>query len=130
MTSPPDRQGRADTGEPYDLPDDEEPFNLPEEVEPYELPPEPVRYDLIIINDDTHTHEYVAGLLEEVFGYTWAEGYALAWEIHNHGRVVVFTGSRQRVDRKRARVLAYGPDPWLPWSTGPLTVEVRPARST
>lgn len=119
MTAPP----HSET--PYDLPDEDEPYDLPEEVEPFELPEDTAEYDLLVVNDDTHTAEYVAGLLEKLFGFTWAEGYALAWEIHNRGRAVVFTGSREQVERKRARVVAYGPDPWWPWSTGPLAVEIR-----
>ena len=101
---------------PFELPG-EEPLDLPE-------PDESVRYDLVILNDDTHTFEYVIGLLHDVFGVSRDFGYGMAETIDYRGERVVFTGAWREVAQKRDAILAYGPDPWLPFSTGPLRVEI------
>jgi ATP-dependent Clp protease adaptor protein ClpS len=113
-----------EANEPDDLPD--ELYELPDEEEPYELPDDSTEYELLLLNDDTHTFEYVVALLWKVFGLPWNEGFVLTLNIHNHGRCVVFKGTWDQVQRKRARVIAYGRDPIWPWSTGPLTVEIQP----
>jgi ATP-dependent Clp protease adaptor protein ClpS len=83
------------------------------------------RYDLIIHNDDTHTYEYVIALLHDVFGIPPDAAYRMAKTIDRRGARVVFKGTREEVKRKRDEVTAYGPDPRVPTSTGPLLVEIR-----
>lgn len=82
------------------------------------------RYDLVVLNDDTHTYDYVVGLLREVFGVSETKALALALAIDRTGRVVVFTGSLDDVNAKREQILARGRDPSLPRSDGPLRVEI------
>jgi ATP-dependent Clp protease adaptor protein ClpS len=122
MAIPTQPGGRGDAEKPFELPD--EPYELPEEEEPYELPLEPAKYDLVVLNDDTHTIEYVAWLLSDVLGIEWLEGYWLARKIHTMGQAVVFTGSRKQAERKRTQIVTYGPDPWLE-GKDQLTVEMR-----
>jgi len=87
------------------------------------------QYHLVLLNDDTHTYQYVIELLRNVFGLPVARGFALASEIDKHGRAVVFTGSLEAVNNKRAQVLARGPDPWArSKSEGPLGVVIEKAR--
>ena len=114
--------GNADR--PYDLP--EEPSELPVAEELYDLPEpeESVDYELVLLNDDMHTFEYVMALLRDVFGVPWDNGFWVAKTIDHKGRKVVFTGTWQEVARKHDEVLAYGPDPRLPFSIGPLKVEI------
>jgi ATP-dependent Clp protease adaptor protein ClpS len=123
MDSLPRSGGSGDPEEPFDLP--EEPYELPAEGKPLDLPDESAEYDLVILNDDTHTFEYVIGLLHDLFGVPWDDGFGMTETIDYRGERVVFTGTWQGVMQKRAEVIAYGPDPWLPNSTGPLKVEVR-----
>jgi ATP-dependent Clp protease adaptor protein ClpS len=82
------------------------------------------RYNLIVLNDDTHTYGYVERLLQEVLGVSAERATAFALAIDRTGRAVVFIGSLDEVTRKRDRILAYGPDASEPESTGPLGVEV------
>src|SRR5262245_59077544 len=88
--------------------DAEDPFELPDE--PDELPIEGEPYDLVLLNDDTHTFEYVTALLGDLFGLPWNEGLELTLRIHERGWAVVFTGTQQEVELKRLQVLARGPD--------------------
>ena len=85
------------------------------------------RFHLILLSDDTHSYEYVIGLLQEEFGLPVEKAFALTRAIDENGRAVVFTGSRDEVDLMQYRVLIAGSDPALPTSTGPLRVLVEEA---
>lgn len=102
------------------------PYELPAEDESQDQP-EPELFGLVLLNDDTHTFDYVITVLHNVFGISAEAGYAMAETIHLHGWRVIFTGSWQEVVQKRAEVLACGPDPRMPNSTGPLNVEIHEA---
>lgn len=82
------------------------------------------KYNLVVLNDDMHTYNYVVGLLGEVFGVSGERAFAFARAIGRLGRVVVFSGSRDEVNSKRDQILAWGPDSHLPHSSGPLSVEI------
>jgi ATP-dependent Clp protease adapter protein ClpS len=85
-------------------------------------------YHLALLNDDTHSFAYVIKMLRDVFGIPANQGYALAREIHEQGRGVVFTGSLDEVNNKRTQVIEYGPDPWAPSKTvEPLGVVIEKA---
>ena len=68
--------GRGTSDEPYELPDEEEPLDLTDE---------PGQFDLVILNDDTHTYEYVIALFHDLFGISWDFGYGID-RIHDSGR--------------------------------------------
>ena len=102
------------------------PYELPAEDAPLDQSELPI-YGLVVLNDDTHTFDYVISLFHDVFGISPDTGYGMAETIHLQGWRVVFTGTWQEVVQKRAEVLAYGPDPRMPNSTGPLKVEIHEA---
>jgi ATP-dependent Clp protease adapter protein ClpS len=98
--------------------------------EPDDPTDESAEYGLVIFNDDDHTIEYVVRLLRTVFGIPDHLGLRLALKIQKRGEAVVFTGSLEEVERKRARVTSYSPALWS-WCFGgewPLTVESRRLR--
>ncbi len=55
---------------------------------------EPAR--VILFNDDVHTFEEVIGQLIKATGCTADTAEAYAWEVHNTGKAVVFTGDLTR----------------------------------
>jgi ATP-dependent Clp protease adaptor protein ClpS len=86
------------------------------------------QYHLVLLNDDTHTYQYVIEMLRDVFGIPATRGFVLASEIDKQGRAVVFTGSLEAVNTKRTQVLARGPDKWArSKSVGPLGVVIEKA---
>jgi ATP-dependent Clp protease adaptor protein ClpS len=88
------------------------------------------RFHLILMNDNMHSYEYVIDLLRQEFGLPFGKALALTRAIDANGRGVVFTGTRAEVDLKLERVLAAGPAPALPTSTGPLRVLVEDAEGS
>ncbi|HEX8200642.1 MAG TPA: ATP-dependent Clp protease adaptor ClpS [Isosphaeraceae bacterium] len=88
------------------------------------LPP----YNVIILNDEVHTFEYVIELLTKLFAHPLTTAQELTLRIHNEGRAVVYTTHKEKAELKRDQVLAYGPDPWSRHPTmGPLGCYIEPA---
>jgi ATP-dependent Clp protease adaptor protein ClpS len=86
-------------------------------------------YNVVILNDEEHTFDYVIELLTKLFSHSLATAEELTWRIHTTGRAVVYTTHREKAELKREQVLAYGPDPRMSISRGPLGCYIEPAPS-
>lgn len=84
-------------------------------------------YNVILLNDEEHTFDYVIELLVKLFGHPLATAKELTWRIHTTGRAVVYTTHKEKAELKREQVLAYGPDPRMSISKGPLGCYIEPA---
>lgn len=87
------------------------------------LPP----YNVIVLNDEEHTFDYVIELLTKLFGHPVKTAVDLTWRIHLAGRAVVYTTHKEKAELKREQVLSYGPDPRMSVSKGPLGCYIEPA---
>ncbi len=86
-------------------------------------------YNVVILNDEDHTFEYVIEMLIKLFAHAIPKAKALTWEIHSRGRAIVYTTHKEKAELKRDQVLAYGADPRLSRSKGPLRCYIEPAVS-
>jgi ATP-dependent Clp protease adaptor protein ClpS len=86
-------------------------------------------YNVIILNDEEHTFDYVIELLCKIFNHALTTSEALTWAIHLTGRAVVYTTHRELAELKCDQVRAYGPDPRLNGSSCSLQCYVEPAPS-
>ncbi len=84
-------------------------------------------YNVIVLNDEEHTFEYVIEMLTKLFGHSLTIAETLTWRIHNTGRAIVLTTHKELAELKREQVLAYGPDPRMSISKGPLGCYIEPA---
>ncbi|GAC1465201.1 MAG: ATP-dependent Clp protease adaptor ClpS [Isosphaeraceae bacterium] len=87
------------------------------------LPP----YNVVILNDEEHSFGYVIDLLSRLFRHTLQTAEELTLRIHLSGRAVVYTTHKEKAELKRDQVLAYGPDPSMKISKGPLGCYIEPA---
>jgi ATP-dependent Clp protease adaptor protein ClpS len=90
-----------------------------------QLPP----YNVIILNDEEHTFEYVIDLLTKIFHHGAAMAESLTWKIHREGRAIVYTTHKEKAELKRDQVLSGGADPRMSNSKGPLSCYIEPAPS-
>ena len=65
------------------------PLEQPEQIEEV-LTQEPAK--VILFNDDIHTFDEVIGQLIKAIKCTQRRAEALAWEVHNNGKAVVYDG--------------------------------------
>jgi ATP-dependent Clp protease adaptor protein ClpS len=84
-------------------------------------------YNVVILNDEEHTFEYVIELLTKLFAHALTTAESLTWRIHTTGQAVVYTTHKEKAELKRDQVLAYGPDPRMSISKGPLGCYIEPA---
>ena len=77
-------------------------------------------YDVILLNDETHTYEYVLEMLNAIFGYDEQKSLDLAIDVDSKGRAVVQTTFKERAEFKRDQIKKYGPDWRLPHSDGSM----------
>jgi ATP-dependent Clp protease adaptor protein ClpS len=87
------------------------------------LPP----YNVVILNDEEHTFPYVIELLIKLFRHSLPKAEELTLRIHTAGRAIVYTTHKELAELKRDQVIAYGPDPRMKISKGPLRCYVEPA---
>jgi len=84
-------------------------------------------YNVVLLDDDDHTYEYVIEMLKAIFGYPPEKGYLLAKEVDTTGRVIVLTTSFEHAELKRDQIHAYGKDRLLERSAGSMTAFIEPA---
>ena len=83
-------------------------------------------FNIVLIDDDDHTYEYVIEMLMEIFGHNRPGAFRMALTVDYTGRVVVFTGNKEAAERKRNEIISYGPDWRLARSTGSMSAVVEP----
>jgi len=98
--------------------------------EPAAVKPQPRRqppYQVVLLDDDDHTYEYVIEMLGKLFGYSVPRALGMAKEVDTTGRVIVETTTLERAELKRDQIHAYGPDWRLPRSKGSMSALIEPA---
>ena len=84
------------------------------------LPP----YNVVLLNDDDHSYDYVVLMLNKVFGHPPEKGFKMALEVDKTGRVVVATENLEVAELKRDQIQAFGPDPLIPRCKGSMSATV------
>ena len=87
------------------------------------LPP----YNVVLLDDDDHSYEYVILMLRKIFGHSIEKGYEMAQEVDATGRVVVATTNLELAELKRDQIQTFGPDPLIPRCKGSMSATVEPA---
>jgi ATP-dependent Clp protease adaptor protein ClpS len=87
------------------------------------LPP----YNVVLLDDDDHSYEYVIFMLKTLFGHPPEKGYEMAVKVDSTGRVVVATTHLEEAELKRDQIQAFGPDPLIPRCKGSMSATVEPA---
>lgn len=89
------------------------------------LPP----YNVILLDDDDHTYDYVVMMLRRVFGHPEPRGFQLARQVDSAGRAIVMTTHRELAELKRDQVLSFGADPRIASCVGSMSAVIEPAES-
>ena len=89
--------------------------------------PKPWHWHVVLLNDDHHTYDYVVRMVQELFGRTRKDAYAMALKVDGDGRVVLLTTHREHAELKREQIIAFGRDPLMASSKGPMSAVLEPA---
>lgn len=83
-------------------------------------------YNLILLNDDYHSVDYVIRMMTALFNFSKEKGNKIAKEVHEKGRVIILTGTKEYVEFKQDQIHSFGKDPLVSNSKGSMTAEIEP----
>jgi len=87
----------------------------------------PSLWNVVLLNDDDHTYDYVIEMLMRLFLKTADEAYRHAVEVDSAGRTVVMTCEREAAEFARDQIQGFGADWRLPRSKGSMSAVIEPA---
>jgi ATP-dependent Clp protease adaptor protein ClpS len=83
-------------------------------------------YQVVLLDDDDHTYDYVIEMLQKIFIISLDRAYQHAEEVDRCGRTVVITCELPAAEFGRDQIQAYGPDWRLARSMGSMSAEIEP----
>ncbi len=83
-------------------------------------------YQVVLLDDDDHSYEYVVQMLQKLFGHPPTKGFIMARSVDLEGRAVVFTTTKEHAELKRDQVHAYGPDSSIKTCKGSMSAVIEP----
>ncbi|MGE3181543.1 MAG: ATP-dependent Clp protease adaptor ClpS [Phycisphaerae bacterium] len=91
-------------------------------VAPREIP----MYNVVLIDDDEHTYDYVIEMLCKLFRFKVEQAYESACLVDRDGRVIVETCMLEQAELKRDQIHAFGPDFRITRCKGSMTAIIEP----
>ncbi len=87
----------------------------------------PMLWNVVLLNDDDHTYDYVIRLAQELFSHPIEKAFKIAETVDNEDRAVLLTTHKEHAELKRDQVLAFGKDPLMASSKGSMSAIIEPA---
>jgi ATP-dependent Clp protease adaptor protein ClpS len=88
----------------------------------------PQNYNVVLLDDDDHTYQYVIEMLCSIFGYEPEMSFLMACTVDKCGRVIVSsTPVLAAAEDARDRIMRYGRDPRMPRSKGSMRAVIESA---
>jgi ATP-dependent Clp protease adaptor protein ClpS len=84
-------------------------------------------YNVVLLDDNDHTYDYVIEMLQKLFICTLDEAWRHAEEVDHTGRTIVLTCELPQAEFARDQIHACGPDWRLPRSQGAMRAILEPA---
>lgn len=84
-------------------------------------------YNVVLVNDDDHSFDYVINMCQKLFGHPIERGYQIAKQVDEQGRSIVWTGALELAELKRDQIHGFGADPLIARCQGSMTAEIEPA---
>lgn len=88
-----------------------------------QLPP----YNVVLLDDDDHSYDYVIRMMGSVFGYDQERAFRIAERVDTEGRVVCMTAHKELAELKRDQILSFGRDALMARSRGSMSAVIEPA---
>jgi len=84
-------------------------------------------YNVILLNDEDHTYDYVVEMLCKLFRFSKVQAFSHAVEVDTKGTTILLTCELSKAEQKRDQIHTYGADPRLPRSMGSMAAVIEPA---
>ena len=83
-------------------------------------------YNVVLLDDDEHTYDYVIEMLQKLFALSSADAWNRAVEVDTIGRTIVMTCELPQAEFGRDQIQAFGADWRMPQSKGSMSAIVEP----
>lgn len=83
-------------------------------------------YNVVLLDDQDHTFEYVIDLCHRLFALPPEHGFLIAHQVDTAGRAILLTTTKEHAELKRDQVHALGADWRLKRSKGSMTAVIEP----
>jgi ATP-dependent Clp protease adaptor protein ClpS len=87
----------------------------------------PWLWNVVLLNDDHHTVEYVVAMMQELFAHPEPKGRSIAGKVDRDGRAVVLTTHKELAELKQEQIHAYGRDKLAAECVGAMSAIIEPA---
>jgi ATP-dependent Clp protease adaptor protein ClpS len=84
-------------------------------------------YNVVLLNDDHHSMEFVIEVLCKVLGCSLERGYQLMEEAHTSGRAIIWTGPKEVAELKAEQIHTCTERRGDGSDLGPLGCDIEPA---
>ncbi len=91
-----------------------------------QLPP----YNVVLLNDDDHSYEYVIEMGVKLFNLSLAKAFEAALTVDKSGRAVMCTTHKEHAELKREQVHSFGRDRLIAGCAGSMSAVIEPAQVT
>ena len=91
-------------------------------------PARPELWNVVLLDDDDHTYEYVIRMLCAVCGHSTERAFKAAFRVDTRGRVVVYTAHRELAELKLEQIKGFGRDPHVASSNRSMFAILEPAQ--
>ncbi|PQV64194.1 ATP-dependent Clp protease adaptor protein ClpS [Abditibacterium utsteinense] len=85
-------------------------------------------WNVVLLDDDYHSYDYVIEMLMNLFGYAVRKAFQMTLEVDTKKRVIVWSGHLERAEAYREEIHAYGADPRMEISNGSMSAVLEKAR--
>lgn len=97
-------------------------------VLPERKPPDrPVPWNVVLLDDQDHSYEYVIEMAQKLFGMSAEAGYLIAKRVDSEGRAVLMTTHKERAEFKAAQIMGFGKDFRIASCAGSMSAIIEPA---
>ncbi len=87
---------------------------------------QPKLWNVILMDDDHHSYEYVIRMMMELFGKPLERAYQMAKEVDASGRVICTTVHKELAELKQEQIHAYGKDSLIASCQGAMSAMIEP----
>lgn len=84
-------------------------------------------WNVVLLDSDDHSYDYVIEMLINLFGHTLERGFRTARAVDKEGRAIVFTGHREVAELKAEQIHGFGLDPRVSSCRSSMKAVLEPA---
>lgn len=87
----------------------------------------PVPWNVVLLDDDEHTYEYVIRMMQRLFGHPLEKAVQIARTVDRDGRAICKTTHKELAELKAEQIHAFGADHLIASCRGAMRAIIEPA---